>query len=141
MFSSELTSSYRRFHHSKFIITALQLTLLFSIIFRDRPGFRISPLFSITHWDRFFALVFSISYWEVPSFLTSFLFLPFIFNNLLGGSPSPLSSLTYWWQFSLFIAPLACGLSAIEDAVRGVRNVAGQASGHRGTNQYTKYIT
>src|ERR1019366_7022767 len=60
----------------------------------------------------------------------------FIFNNLLGSSPSPLFSLTYWGQFSLFIAPLACGPSAIEDAVRGVKNVAGQASGHRDTNQY-----
>ena len=29
--------------------------------------------------------MFSISYWEVPSFLTSFFILPFIINNLLGG--------------------------------------------------------
>ena len=35
------------------------------------------------------ALVFSACYWEVPSFITSFLYAPLVFNNLLGGSTAP----------------------------------------------------
>jgi hypothetical protein len=60
------------------------------------------------------------------------LFRPCVFNNLLGGSPSPLISLT-WGQPSFFEPLLACGLSAIEATVRGVKNVAGHAGGHHGT--------
>jgi len=43
---------------------------------------RITPWFSYTHWVPFSDPLFSMSYWEIPSFLTSFLFPLFIINNL-----------------------------------------------------------
>jgi hypothetical protein len=45
---------------------------------------RVTHLFSSTHWEHFFALLFSIGYWEVSSFLTFFFHCPFVFNYLLG---------------------------------------------------------
>ena len=46
-----------------------------------------------------FAPLLSASSWEVPSFLTSFWSLPFVFINLLGGSLFVFFSATYWERF------------------------------------------
>ena len=66
-------------------LPALSYKLIFFMGLSEIQGQeRVTRLFSSTHWEHFFAPLFSISHWEVSSFLTSCFHRAFVFIDLLG---------------------------------------------------------